>query len=75
MHVFYAGTFGLGRLEAGGWRQEGRAVLYQRPGSTVVDAFRPRHVTGYDMAFAALSRPVLPQERGASEMVAICRIL
>jgi|CZKW01.1.fsa_nt_gi predicted transcriptional regulator of viral defense system len=62
VHVFHAGTFGLGRLEV--TAEAGERFWVSDRERTVVDAFRLRHLLGEDLAFAALrnylqSRPRL----------------
>jgi predicted transcriptional regulator of viral defense system len=54
VHVFHAGTFGIGRLEVTAEAGDGFWVSDRE--RTVVDAFRLRHLVGEDMAFAALRR-------------------
>jgi predicted transcriptional regulator of viral defense system len=54
VHVFHAGTFGLGRLEV--TAEAGERFWVSDRERTVVDAFRLRHLLGEDLAFAALRR-------------------
>jgi predicted transcriptional regulator of viral defense system len=54
VHVFHAATFAIGRLEVTEETSE-RFWVSDRE-RTVVDAFRLRHLTGEDLAFAALRR-------------------
>jgi predicted transcriptional regulator of viral defense system len=62
VHVFHAGTFAIGRLEMAA--ETGERFWVSDRERTVADAFRLRHLTGEDLAFAALrhyleSRPRL----------------
>lgn len=64
VHVFHAGTFGIGRLEV--TAETGERFWVSDRERTVADAFRLRHLIGEDLAFAALrrylqSRPRLAQ--------------
>lgn len=54
VHVFHAGTFGIGRLEV--TAEAGEPFWISDRERTVVDAFRLRHLAGEDLAFAALRR-------------------
>jgi predicted transcriptional regulator of viral defense system len=54
VHVFHAGTFAMGRLEVAG--ETGERFWVSDRERTVADAFRLRHLTGEDLAFAALRR-------------------
>ena len=54
VHVFHAGTFAIGRLEVA--EQAGDRFWISDRERTVADAFRLRHLTGEDLAFAALRR-------------------
>jgi predicted transcriptional regulator of viral defense system len=61
VHVFNAGTFAIGRLEVA--EEIGERFWVSDRERTVADAFRLRHVTGEDLAFAALRRYVQYQPR------------
>lgn len=63
VHVFHAGTFGIGRLEVAEETGEGFWVSDRE--RTVADAIRLRHLTGDDLAFAALRRYLDAQPRMA----------
>jgi predicted transcriptional regulator of viral defense system len=52
VHVFHAGTFGIGRLEVNA--ETGERFWVSDRERTVADAFRLRHVIGEDLAFGAL---------------------
>lgn len=54
VHVFRAGTFAIGRLEVA--EEAGERFWVSDRERTVADAFRLRHLTGDDLAFAALRR-------------------
>lgn len=54
VHVFRADTFAIGRLEVA--EQAGERFWVSDRERTVADAFRLRHLTGQDLAFAALRR-------------------
>ncbi len=54
VHVFRAGTFAVGRLEVA--EETGERFWVSDRERTVADAFRLRHLTGEDLAFAALRR-------------------
>jgi predicted transcriptional regulator of viral defense system len=54
VHVFHAGTFGIGRLEV--TAEAGERFWITDRERTVADAFRLRHLAGEDLAFAALRR-------------------
>lgn len=54
VHVFHAGTFGIGRLEV--TAETGERFWVSDPERTVADAVRLRHLIGDDLAFAALRR-------------------
>lgn len=54
VHVFRAGTFAIGRLEVA--EQAGERFWVSDRERAVADAFRLRHLTGEDLAFAALRR-------------------
>jgi predicted transcriptional regulator of viral defense system len=54
VHVFRAGTFAIGRLEVS--EEAGERFWVSDLERTVADAFRLRHLTGDDLAFAALRR-------------------
>jgi predicted transcriptional regulator of viral defense system len=61
VHVFDAGTFAIGRLEVAD-ETGGRFWVSDRE-RTVADAFRLRHLSGEDLAFAALRRYLQSQPR------------
>jgi hypothetical protein len=63
VHVFHAGTFSIGRLEVAEETGEGFWVSDRE--RTVADAIRLRHLTGDDLAFAALRRYLDAQPRMA----------
>jgi predicted transcriptional regulator of viral defense system len=52
VHVFHAGTFGIGRLEVAA--ETGERFWISDRERTVTDAFRLRHLIGESLAFAAL---------------------
>ena len=54
VHVFRASTFAAGRLEVAA--ETGERFWVSDPDRTVADAVRLRHLTGEDLAFAALHR-------------------
>jgi predicted transcriptional regulator of viral defense system len=54
VHVFNAGTFGIGRAEI--TAEAGERFWISDRERTVADAFRLRHLVGEDLAFAALRR-------------------
>jgi predicted transcriptional regulator of viral defense system len=54
VHTFRAGTFAIGRLEIA--EEAGERFWVSDRERTVADAFRLRHLTGEDLAFAALRR-------------------
>ncbi len=54
VHVFRAGTFAIGRLEVA--EEAGERFWVSDRERTVADAFRLRHLTGENLAFAALRR-------------------
>lgn len=54
VHVFAAGTFGLGRTEV--TVEPGARFTITDPERTVVDAFRLRHLLGEDLAAGGLRR-------------------
>ena len=54
VHVFQAGTFGIGRLEV--TLEAGERFWVSDRERTLADAFRLRHLIGEDLAFAALRR-------------------
>jgi predicted transcriptional regulator of viral defense system len=54
VHVFRADSFAVGRLEVA--EQTGERFWVSDRERTVADAFRLRHLTGEDLAFAALRR-------------------
>lgn len=54
VHVFRADTFAIGRLEVA--EEAGERFWVSDRERTVADAFRLRHLTGEDLAFAALRR-------------------
>jgi predicted transcriptional regulator of viral defense system len=54
VHVFRAASFAVGRLEVA--EQVGERFWVTDRERTVADAFRLRHLTGEDLAFAALRR-------------------
>ncbi len=54
VHVFRADTFAIGRLEVA--EEAGERFWISDRERTVADAFRLRHLTGDDLAFAALRR-------------------
>jgi predicted transcriptional regulator of viral defense system len=61
VHVFGAGTFAIGRLEVA--EEAGERFWVSDRERTVADAFRLRHLTGEDLAFAALRRYLQSQPR------------
>jgi hypothetical protein len=63
VHVFHAGTFGIGRLEVA--EETGERFWVSDRERTVADAIRLRHLTGDDLAFAALRRYLDAQPRMA----------
>jgi hypothetical protein len=68
VHVFRVGTFAIGRLEVAD--ETGERFWISDRERTVADVFRLRHLTGEDLAFAALhrylqSRPRLARLRRA----------
>ena len=54
VHVFHAGTFAIGRLKVAD--ETGERFWISDRERTVADALRLRHLTGEDLAFAALRR-------------------
>ncbi len=54
VHVFRSATFAIGRLEVA--EETGERFWVSDRERTVADAFRLRHLTGEDLAFAALRR-------------------
>ena len=61
VHVFRADTFPIGRLEVA--EETGERFWVSDRERTVADAFRLRHLTGEDLAFAALRRYLQSQPR------------
>jgi predicted transcriptional regulator of viral defense system len=72
VHVFHAGTFAIGRLEVA--EQAGERVWVSDRERTVADAFRLRHLSGEDLAFAALRRYLQsrPRQAGSPRWPACC---
>jgi predicted transcriptional regulator of viral defense system len=54
VHVFHAGTFAIGRTEV--TAQTGERFWISDRERTIADAMRLRHLTGEDLAYAALRR-------------------
>jgi predicted transcriptional regulator of viral defense system len=54
VHVFHAGTFAIGRLEV--TAEAGERFWVSDRERTVADAVRLRHLTGDDLAYAAVRR-------------------
>lgn len=61
VHVFSADTFSLGRLEVAA--ETGERFWVSDRERTIADAFRLRHLTGDDLAFAGLRRYLQAQPR------------